>query len=248
MTGLRSGESQSVPRTVQSQAWALGRSTLASVETTASGHELVWHYSGRNATPKASEIPVKSGIPEHRGITLHGAWRGREKTLTHIEVRVRHWTPDILFAWRTDGPWNARRLSPVAAGDRGLIPAFGGDQAFSPLPLWFSPTVVQALITSGSAKVGKITLNRKGWTYHKMVTNLGQTSREKYVSIPVVVVARADTDDVYWVAPNGPNPLLLRAEKGGGIFYFAGWSQGDSHGESSEIDGVSSPAVGTRDQ
>ena len=224
VTGLRTSETQRISRAETAQAWALGQTTIMAVETTGKGLDIVWSAAGRRQQGAMPNWRSNEGFLSREGATLHGAWLSPKKDLTHVEVRVRRWSPDLLYAWRTNGPWTARRISPEAEGDRGLYPAFDGQQPFSPMPLWFSPTMMRKLTETGEARVGRLSLTTLGWTYHRLALQVGKSSKQRYVSVPVMVVSRTDNDDRYWIAPNGANPLLLRAERDGGIFYLAGMS------------------------
>jgi hypothetical protein len=222
VTALRRTHVQTHPTSPTRRAWALGRTSLISIESQGGDTELIWKFvppKQRIAIPTFTEdFPVLS----RPGLTFHGAWVNREGALTHLEVRVKRWSPDLLYAWRTDGPWTARRMSPEASGDRGLTPSFDGEQPFSPMPLWFSPSTVSELKKNGRARVGKLNLMLEGWSYHRLLEQRPHEDGPHSVSVPVMVVERPDTGNRYWIAPNGANPILLRAERADGLFYLAG--------------------------
>jgi hypothetical protein len=230
VTALRRRSVQTLPADPNRRAWTLGRTSLISVETLGQQTELVWNFvtpKPESANPTVIHDPT---LLSRAGFTFHGAWLNRQGALTHLEVRVKRWSPDLLYAWRTNGPWTARRMSPEASGDRGLTPSFDGEQPFSPMPLWFSPSTLSELKKNGRARVGKLNLLLEGWSYHRLIEQGPQEKGSRPLSVPVMVVARPDTGSRYWIAPNGANPILLRAERPDGLFYLAGMVQPEEIG------------------
>ena len=193
VTGLRASEIQRIFRADNAQAWALGQTTIMA-ETTGKGLDIVWTSSGRS-----QEVPNQTGHPmrpflverEQRRMELAAS---PKKELTHVEVRVRRWSPDPLYAWRTNGPWTARRISPEAEGTEDSI------QPLIATTLQPDATLVQSYDDAkahqtGEAQVGRLSLTTLGWTYHRLALQVGKSSEQRYVSVPVMVVSRTDNDD-----------------------------------------------------
>lgn len=223
--GLRRGGSSFHRVDVTTGTWALAQAGVFQlVKRGGDALDLVWRPRAARRGVGTSLKPARAFL-SRPGLVFHGAWvgagRGEEEKLKHLSVRVRRWTPDLVYAWRTSGPWTARRMSPEASGDRGFEPAFDGAQPFSPMPLWFSPVVIAELMGKGRSQVGKVHLVHKGQSYHRLAVEERAGGERRFVSLRVMVIERVDTGDRYWVAPNGSSPMVLRAERGGGLFFLA---------------------------
>jgi hypothetical protein len=89
------------------------------------------------------------------------------------------------------------------------------------MPLWLSPTMLNALDSTGMSRIGKLTLIKLGWSYHQLLEKGSGGQAGTLRAVPVLVITRTDTGDRYWVAPNGANPMILRAERKSGRFFLA---------------------------
>lgn len=165
--------------------------------------------------------PPKTPIFLVDGAHFLGAFRKEDKSLVHLELKVRRWHPDIAYAWRSTGDWTTQRFAPLAAGDRGLARAFDGKQAFSPMPLWLSPSLIQTLRTTQKGQVGKIPFTLEGNSFHRLRVFRRKGGPETPVDVPVLMVRRTDTSERFWITPGGDRPMVLKAETKGGLFYIA---------------------------
>jgi hypothetical protein len=166
------------------------------------------------------KLPMDSLNIEKPGVSFLGGWHSPKGELVPIEIQVQRWGPKRVYRWRTGTKYHEMHM-PVNSPDTASLPAaFGGQQPWSPQAVWFNRKWLKELQVHGKSIVGDVVLERVGYAFHTLA-RVSSASSVSPRAVRVMVVKRQDTGERLWILPHPTAPMILKAERKGGIFYIA---------------------------